>query len=97
MLRITDDMNAVVSSNNAIVAFTANWCGPCNQLKPHFAKAAVQDNETDYFVVDIDKIDKSYLQQYNIKGVPSIFKMNGGDIVKKINARTTPEILSEVS
>lgn len=90
-------MNLVASSENAIVAFTADWCGPCKQLKPHFAKAAVQDNKTDYFVIDIDKIDKEYLQQYNIKGVPSIFKMNGGDIVKKISARTASEILNEVS
>lgn len=96
MLRITDDMNAVKSSGKAIVAFTANWCGPCKQLKPHFAKAAVQDNKTDYFVIDIDNIDNKYLEEYSIKGIPALFVMNNGVISKKLSARTAPEILEEV-
>jgi thiol-disulfide isomerase/thioredoxin len=73
MLQITDDMSIVKSSDTAVVAFTATWCGPCKQLKPHFAKAAVKDNKTDYFVIDIDKIDNKYLEEYSIKGVPAVF------------------------
>ena len=97
MLKITNDMSDIKLSNNSVVAFTATWCGPCNQLKPHFAKAAVQDNETDYFVVDIDKIDKEYLDKYNIKGVPSIFVMSNGDVVKRISSRVANDIVKEVN
>jgi len=96
MLKITNDMLDIKESNASVVAFTAVWCGPCTQLKPQFAKAAVQDNKTDYFVVDIDKIDKEYLDLYNIKSVPSVFVMSNGDIVKKVSSRTTTDILSEV-
>lgn len=96
MLRITNDMDAVRSSDNAVVAFTATWCGPCTQMKPHFAKVAVQDNKTDYFVIDIDKIDKQYLEEYSIRGVPAVFKMSRGEIAKRISSRTASDMLKEI-
>lgn len=96
MLKVTDDMDTVISANNSVVAFTAAWCGPCQQLKPQFAKASVLDANNNYFVVDIDKIDKKYLEEYNIKSVPSVFVMDRGSVVKRINSRTAPEILQEV-
>lgn len=97
MLQVTDDMNIVMSSENSVVAFTATWCGPCKQLKPQFARASVLDAKKDYFVVDIDKIDKKYLDEYNIKSVPSIFLMDNGNIVKRIESRVAPEIIKEAS
>ena len=74
-------MEEISKDNNAIVYFSAEWCGPCKQLKPHFAKAAVKDNKTDYFVIDIDKIDNKYLEEYSIKGVPAVFVMKNGIII----------------
>jgi thioredoxin 1 len=95
MLQITDDMGAIMSAKESVVAFTAEWCGPCKQLKPQFAKASVLDSNKDYFIVDIDKIDKKYLDEYNIKSVPSVFVMSEGNAVKKVDARTAPEIVKE--
>ena len=97
MLQITDDMSVVMSADNSVVAFTATWCGPCKQLKPQFAKASVLDLNKNYFVVDIDKIDKKYIDDYNIKSVPSVFVMNKGSVVKRVSSRTAPEIIKEVA
>jgi len=96
MLSITDNMDLIKSSQNSIVAFTATWCGPCVKLKPEFAKASVLDKDRSYFMIDIDKIDKKYLEEYSIKSVPSVFIFNEGIIVKKIDSRTAPEIIKEV-
>lgn len=95
MLKITNSMEEIFEQDNAVVAFTATWCNPCKQLKPHFAKAAVIDNETPYYVVDIDEIKQDYLNKYNIMSVPQVFVMNKGEIVKNIQSRTSDSILKE--
>ena len=97
MLKITNDMSEIISEDKSVVAFTAEWCQPCKQLKPHFAKAAVLDNKNNYFVVDVDKIDSKYLDQYNIKSIPAVFVMSKDSVVRNVLARTADSILSEVS
>lgn len=95
MLKITNSMEEIFEQDNAVVAFTATWCNPCKQLKPHFAKAAVIDNETPYYVVDIDEIKQDYLNKYNIMSVPQVFVMNKGEVIKNIQSRTSDSILKE--
>lgn len=97
MLQVTNDMDLIKSSKNSVVAFTATWCGPCARLKPEFARASVLDKDRNYFMIDVDNIDKKYLEEYSIKSVPSVFMFNDGNIVKKIDSRTAPEILKEAS
>ena len=89
-------MSEIISNDKSIVAFTAEWCQPCKQLKPHFAKAAVIDKENNYFVVDIDKIDNDYLDRYNIKSVPTVVVMNKDSIIRNVSSRSTDNIIAEV-
>jgi len=96
MLKITNDMEEIINQNNAVVYFSAEWCGPCKQLKPQFAKAAVIDKDTPYYVVDVDQIESNYLNQYSIQSIPQIFEMNNGFIEKKITGKTSDAILSEL-
>ena len=97
MIKITEDMEEVISTENAIAYFTAEWCSPCKQLKPQMAKAGIEDENHTYFVIDVDKIDSSYLDTYNIKSVPRVIKMNKGVIQKEIGSRTSAEIIKEIN
>ena len=96
MLKISNDMEEIINQDNAVVAFTAEWCQPCKQLKPQFAKASMLDNDTPYYVVDVDQVDPVQLNAYNIKSIPQVFEMNRGLINKKINSRTAQGILLEL-
>ena len=89
-------MEEIISQDNAVVYFSAEWCGPCKQLKPQYAKAAVIDKNTSYYVVDVDKIGAEYLNQYGIQSIPQIFEMNKGIINKKITGKTSDAILTEM-
>ena len=89
-------MEEIINQDNAVVAFTAEWCQPCKQLKPQFAKASMLDNDTPYYVVDVDQVDPVQLNAYNIKSIPQVFEMNRGLINKKINSRTAQGILLEL-
>jgi thioredoxin-like negative regulator of GroEL len=96
MLKISNDMEEIINQDNAIVAFTATWCQPCKALKPQFAKAAVIDKDTPYYVVDVDQINSEYLNQYSIQSIPQVFEMNKGLINKKIIGKTSDAMLAEM-
>jgi thioredoxin 1 len=90
-------MDEVLSTENAIAYFTATWCQPCKALKPIMAKIGIQDEINNYFVIDVDSIDKEYLDLYNIKSVPTILKMDKGVVVKDIRSRTESSIIDEIN
>jgi thioredoxin 1 len=97
MFKIVDNIEEVLNEESAVLYFTATWCQPCKQLKPIYAKAAVKDNNNNYYVVDVDSIDSEYLTEYNIKSVPTILKLNNGVIKKTITSRTEEEIIKQVN
>ncbi len=96
MLKITNDVKEFQSEDECIVYFTADWCNPCKQLKPHYGRVSVMDPETNYYLVDVDKIDRNTVEYYNIQSIPQIFKMNKGEIFDVIESRTTESILEEL-
>jgi thiol-disulfide isomerase/thioredoxin len=96
MLKITNDMVEISKEENAIVAFTADWCNPCTKMKPQFAKASMIDKDTPYFLVDVDVIGPVWTERYNIKSIPQILELNKGELSRSIKGRTTQTILSEI-
>jgi thiol-disulfide isomerase/thioredoxin len=96
MLQVIDKIEDSFNESNAIVYFTATWCQPCKLIKPQFARAGTIDKENKYYIVDVDNIDPEYLGIYNIMSVPQILILSYGDLVQKIEGRTSEEILEEV-
>lgn len=96
MLKITNDVKEFQAEEECVVYFTADWCNPCKQLKPHYGRVAVIDTETNYYLVDVDKIETKVIDQYAIKSIPQIFVMQKGKIVETIMSRTTDDILEEL-
>lgn len=96
MLKITDDVKEFIAEDECVVYFTAEWCNPCKQLKPHYGKVSVMDPETNYYLVDVDNIDSDTLEYYGIKSIPQIFVMNKGEIVDRVESRTAEAILEEL-
>lgn len=96
MLKITNDVEEFMSEDECVVYFTAEWCGPCKQLKPQYGKVSVIDQETNYYMVDVDKVKDSVLDSYNIKSIPQIFLMKKGNIAETIMSRKAEDILEEL-
>lgn len=96
MLKITNDVQEFIDEDECVVYFTAEWCNPCKQLKPHYGKVSVMDPETNYYLVDVDKIPMSTMEYYGIKSIPQIFLMNKGEIIDRIESRTAESILEEL-
>jgi thiol-disulfide isomerase/thioredoxin len=97
MINITNNMDEVQAEELAVAYFTASWCQPCKALKPQYAQAGTKDTKYTYFVIDVDSIDKAYLDLYNIKSVPTILQMDKGKVERRITAKTSTEILDQVN
>ncbi len=96
MLKITNDVQEFQAENECIVYFTAEWCGPCKQLKPQYARLSVIDPENNYYMVDVDKVKMEELQKYGIQSIPQVFVMQKGEITKTIKSRTSDAMLEEL-
>jgi thioredoxin 1 len=96
LLKITNDVSEFQAENECVVYFTATWCNPCKQLKPHYGRVSVIDPETNYYLVDVDSIDQNVLKSYNVLSIPQIFVMEKGKITNTILSRKTEDILEEL-
>lgn len=65
---------------SAIVAFTSQGCGHCQQMKPNFQQAAKMA-KLPFFIVDVSDAGP-LVQKYDIgsRGVPSIFRFEQGEL-----------------
>jgi thioredoxin 1 len=95
LLKITNDVEEFKAEDECVVYFTAEWCGPCKQLKPQYAKASVIDSDTNYYMLDVDKISTDKLSYYGIQSIPQVFVMKKGEIAKTIKSRTADGIILE--
>ncbi|KAF8340496.1 protein disulfide isomerase [Cantharellus anzutake] len=67
---------ALDPTKNALVAFTASWCGHCKAMKPTLEKVAKNfENEEECIVADLDADTpetKPLAQEYGVSGFPTI-------------------------
>jgi len=96
LLKITNDVSEFQAEDECVVYFTAAWCNPCKQLKPHYGRVSVIDPDTNYYLVDVDSIDQDVLKSYNVLSIPQIFVMEKGKITNTILSRKTEDILEEL-
>jgi suppressor of tumorigenicity protein 13 len=67
-------------SDNALIFFTATWCGPCSRVKPAFLELCRKLNSTNIFICDVDKCDALH-DQFSVKSLPTfVFLENGKEL-----------------
>lgn len=67
------------SSEDVIVKFEADWCGPCKAVKPLLEEAAKQKPEVKFISVDIEGDGfETVLAEYGVRSVPTFVRVKSG-------------------
>jgi thioredoxin 1 len=81
------------SKNLVLLDFNADWCGPCQMLKPVLEVVASEKTDVDFYSVNVDQNDE-LSRQFNVSSVPClvVFK-NGKEIKRSIGMMSKRNIL----
>ena len=65
-----------------VVDFYAEWCGPCQLIKPIFEK--LSNEKTDYVFASVNLDENPALaDQYRITSIPCLIMFKNGDVEKR--------------
>lgn len=76
----------ITPQTNAIIDFSAQWCGPCKRMKPEYEKAEEFIKSLGinlpFYTVDVDEEDQIAVD-YSIESMPTLILIKEGDTVSK--------------
>ena len=70
------------SGSLKIYKFEADWCGPCQQMKPIFKKVSGDFKDVSFQTVNVDK-DPKTTERFNVSILPTVIAVKNGEVVGK--------------
>ncbi len=84
------------TSEPVLVDFSAEWCGPCKQLKPILEQLKSKiGNSAKIIKIDVDK-NKSLSVQFQIRSVPTLILFKDGKSVWRQSGVVTANTLEGI-
>ncbi len=68
------------SGSLKIYKFEADWCGPCQQMKPIFKKVSADFKDVTFQTVNVDK-DPKTTERFNVSILPTVIAVKNGEVV----------------
>lgn len=76
-----DLQQKINNGEKVIVEFWANWCFPCQKMKPIFEKISNENtSEVQMYTMDID-LNKEVAISLGIRSIPTIKIFNAGNVI----------------
>ncbi|KAH9254568.1 hypothetical protein BASA81_007316 [Batrachochytrium salamandrivorans] len=79
-----------------ILDFTASWCGPCQTIKPVFAKLSEENTGVCFVTIDVDQFE-DLAERFGVKAMPTFVGVErGGKEVGRVLGAQEGELRSLV-
>ena len=90
-LKSRDELDKLLASEKyLIVDFTADWCGPCQMMKPVLEWVEHSYPKVEVITINIDKFQKLY-KEWNVTAIPDIRLFHDGKEFGRFNEVPTIE------
>ena len=78
-----DNFDEKTKQGRVIVDFFADWCGPCQMMKPVFDKISAEFNDISFFKVNVDN-NGQLANVYAVRSIPTTVFLQDGKEVDRI-------------
>ena len=82
-IKTEEELNNFAKKGLTVVDFSADWCGPCKQISPHYDTLSASNPSVTFTKVDIDELP-DLAANYNITAVPSFLFLEGNNVLGKV-------------
>lgn len=79
-----DFNNIIQKSDNAVIMFSAAWCGPCKMMRPRIVALSKKYSSFQFYYIDVDKLS-AHPKVKRIQNVPTFWVIKGGRKVMTTN------------
>jgi thioredoxin len=83
-----------VIKDSVIIDFYADWCAPCQVMKPVFDKLSNEFKKVSFYKVNVDK-SQGIASQFGIRSLPTILLLKNGEEVDRVSGVIYEEKLKE--
>jgi thioredoxin 1 len=73
----------MTKTGKAVVDFYADWCGPCQMMKPTFEKVSKEFKEVNFFKVNVDNGQEA-AARYDVRSIPTLIFLKDGKEADRI-------------
>jgi thioredoxin 1 len=76
---------------DCLLAFSAQWCGPCKRLKPFLEKVT----ELQVLYVDVDDVPE-FAEEFDVKSIPTVILIRDNEVITQTTGCTPKKLLDIV-
>lgn len=75
-----------------MLLFSADWCIPCQTIKPQFKELAESYPDIEFIVLDV-AVAKQRVREFKIRGIPTVILLEEGELIGRLNV---PESIEDI-
>lgn len=85
----------IEKSNVVLIDFYADWCGPCQIIKPVMKELSEElEGKAEFGKIDVDK-NKERATEFGIMSIPTLLIFSKGKLVDRLTGAVPKEIIKE--